>query len=387
MGQPIDSKKYYKVIRLLNRKGLSQDKIAEICEVSQPYVSQIARGIAKEHKKRENIKTIQAESRREDLLKKYRAEAREYKKYIVELNKKLAVYSLTKNLKQWVMPINFKTTQKKSHEATAIAMFGDWHIDETVTLEELSGVNEFNEKIAEKRVEKLSETVVSLLELTQSRSKIDTLYLLILGDMMSGWIHDDLIECNMTTPPEAVIRLFDLLIGSIDFLLKHTKVNIIISGSVGNHTRITKSFRTRKRAQKSYEWILYEMLVRWYMMKNEKRIKFILPRGQFNWLKIYDRDIRQHHGDIFRYQGGVNGVTVPLNKAITQLNKARHADLDIIGHWHQRLSGKDFCLNGSLIGYSNYSEWIKADYELPQQSFCIMHPRYGRTADFPIILE
>ena len=378
---------YQHTVKLLNRGKLSQDAIAKNLGVSQAYVSKVDRGTAKEQKKRTTVKSVQAESRREDLLKQYRSDAREYKKYISELNNRLAAYSMTKNLKQWVKPIDFKTTQKTSHEATAIAMFGDWHIDETVTLEELSGVNEFNEQIAERRVRKLSEAVVSLLELTQSRSKIDTLYLLILGDMMSGWIHDDLIECNMTTPPEALVRLFDLLLGSIDFILKHTKVNIIISGSVGNHTRITKSFRTRKRAQKSYEWILYEMLVRWYMMKNEKRIKFILPRGQFNWLKIYNLDIRVHHGDIFRYQGGVNGVTVPLNKAITQLNKARHADLDFIGHWHQRLSGKDFCLNGSLIGYSNYSEWIKADYERPQQSFCIIHPKYGRTADFPIILE
>lgn len=387
MSKSKDPKIYNKIIRFLNNNNLSQETIAKRLGVSQAYVSKIARGAAKEHKKRGSIKSIQAESKREDLLKQYRSEAREYKKYILELNRKLLAYSMTKNLKQWVLPVNFKTTQHKKHEATAFALYGDWHIDETVTLEELSGVNEFNEKIAERRVGQLSETVVSLLELTQSRSTIDTLYILILGDMISGWIHDDLIECNMTTPPEAIIRLFDLLIGSIDFILKHTKVNIIISGSVGNHTRITKNFRTRKRAQKSYEWILYEMLVRWYMMKNEKRIKFILPRGQFNWLKVYDLDIRQHHGDIFRYQGGVNGITVPINKAINQLNKARHADYDFIGHWHQKLSGRDFSMNGSLIGYSNYSEWIKADYERPQQSFFIIHPKYGRTADFPIILE
>jgi hypothetical protein len=114
---------------------------------------------------------------------------------------------------------------------------------------------------------------------------------------------------------------------------------------------------------------------------------FRMPTGYFNYLDILGKSVRFHHGDGIMYRGGIGGVHIPLRKAIAQWNKARRVDLDVMGHWHTRETSKDYVINGSLIGYNEYAQGIKADFERPQQSFFIIHPRYGKTAEFPIILE
>lgn len=387
-GTGTNPKTYEAVLADLSNKKLTQVLIAKKHAVSASYVSNVARGISIKQPRHDA-----AISRREDLIKNYRQERSELQKLITTLSKELTAYKQAAQIKDYIAPETFQIKSKSLSDATAFALIGDWHIDEIVDPREVSGVNEFNDIIAVKRVDRLFTTIISLLEMCQSRSKIDTLVLTLLGDFISGWIHPDLVESNELTPPEAVIRMFDLLIGGIDFLLKHTKVDLIISGSIGNHSRITERFRTKKRAEKSFEWIVYEFLVRWYAAKGEKRIKFVLPKGNFNWLKVYDQDIRIHHGDAIRYQGGIGGVEIPLKKAIAQWNKARRADIDILGHWHARKTSSEFCINGSLIGYSQFAETIKADYEPPSQSFFILRPMMSsngalvaKTAEFPIIL-
>jgi hypothetical protein len=42
---------------------------------------------------------------------------------------------------------------------------------------------------------------------------------------------------------------------------------------------------------------------------------------------------------------------------------------------------------GSLIGFNEYAIKIKARFQKPSQAFEIIHPRYGATARFPIVLE
>jgi hypothetical protein len=58
-----------------------------------------------------------------------------------------------------------------------------------------------------------------------------------------------------------------------------------------------------------------------------------------------------------------------------------------LGHWHQRLSTRDFVINGSIIGYNAYALSIKASFERPQQSFFLMHPKRGKTVECPIFVD
>jgi hypothetical protein len=104
-----------------------------------------------------------------------------------------------------------------------------------------------------------------------------------------------------------------------------------------------------------------------------------------SYVKVYDTMIRFQHGHAIKYGGGVGGIYIPVNKAIAQWNKGRHADLDVFGHFHQARDGGNFICNGSNIGYNSFALSIKADYEQPRQQLFLMDKKRGRTCTWPIL--
>jgi len=224
--------------------------------------------------------------------------------------------------------------------------------------------------------------------MVRSKSEINTLILALLGDLITGYIHEELLEENELSPTQACVEVLDLLTAGIDFLLKNAKLQqIIIPCCCGNHGRTTIKPRVSTYSQNSFEWLVYKFLEKQYKDRNEHRVTVIPPDGYFTHILVYDKLIRFHHGDGIKYQGGVGGVEIPLNKAIAQWNTARTAYLDVMGHWHSRKCSRNFAINGSVIGYNPYSIKIKAGFEPPCQSFFLIHPEWGKTVEAPILLD
>ena len=309
-------------------------------------------------------------------------------KQIQLLKKQLALQDVLSNISQEVIPHKIEIVEAKGKkEAIAVAMAGDWHVEEEVHPEAIGNVNKFNLDIAVKRIDKYFERSLKLLNMCRKESYIKRMVVAALGDFMTGWIHEDLI--SDTTPPEALLMVFEQWVSGLQFWLENADLDeLIIVCVCGNHARITSQKQYRKVAEKNYEWLLYQFLAKWFAQKQQKtKIKFLLPTGYFNWITIYGKRIRVHHGDQIRYYGGIGGLHIPLRKAIAQWNKANRADLDLLGHWHTRTIEEDYVVNGSLIGYNEFAQAIKADFERPKQAFFILHPYYGKTAEFSIVLD
>lgn len=281
----------------------------------------------------------------------------------------------------------WKVLPKDRKEAVAFTLASDWHLDEIVIPSEIGGLNEYNLTIAKQRIKTYFQVVLRLLNMCRKESPINRLVIGALGDFISGWIHEELMEASAMVPTEAIVQVFELWVNGLDFLLKKSNLKEIdVICCCGNHSRTTKKNEIKKSHLKSWEWLLYQFLVKHYATIGETRIKFKLPEGYFNWINVFGKDIRFHHGNRIRYGGGIGGIHIPLRKAINQWNKARHADLDCLGHWHSRETSHDYVINSSVIGYNEFAEFIKADFSLPEQAFFIIHPKYGRTAEFPIVL-
>jgi ribosomal protein L21E len=274
----------------------------------------------------------------------------------------------------------------KSSESTAVLCCSDLHYEETVDPKTVDGLNEYNIEIAGKRFNNIFTNGLKLIEMCRSKSDINTLVLWLGGDLISGYIHEDLIEGNALSPVEASIGVYKMCISAINFLVEHGGFKkIIIVTSIGNHGRTTKKIRISTSVENSFEWLIYNFLMSHY--EQSDTVEFKLSRGYFNYLNVYGYNLRFHHGNYIRYAGGVGGITIPLNKAIAEWNKGRKADIDVFGHWHQRLSAKNFVGNGSIIGYGPYSINIKAPFEKPQQTFFLVHPKHGKTVEAPIWVD
>ena len=157
---------------------------------------------------------------------------------------------------------------------------------------------------------------------------------------------------------------------------------LVIPCNDGNHGRLTEKTRSATRKENSLEWLLYIGLQREFA--RDPRVQFQIADGTQLFLDVYGRTIRFTHGDSVKYGGGIGGITIPIYKALARWDTVRHADLTIMGHFHQRISLSDLIVNGSLIGYSPYAMDIGARFEPPAQEFSMLEPVRFRSASIPL---
>lgn len=281
-------------------------------------------------------------------------------------------------------PISLRGDSAKA-QATAVLCCSDWHVGELVDPGQVAGLNEYNPAIAKKRLERLAVGTGWVLDALAGGWQIRDLVLWLGGDIITGYLHDDQRESNSMSPTEEMLFARERIIGIIRYLLDRSIERIVVPCSFGNHGRTTHRPRCSTAAKNSYEWLLYQMLALEFAA--DPRVDFEVASGAHLYTEVYGRTIRWHHGDAVRYQGGVGGVTIPLNKAIARWDDARQADYTVIGHFHQLTDLGHAVVNGSAIGYGAYSLQIGASPETPAQAFFLIDERWGKRLLTPIYLE
>lgn len=270
-------------------------------------------------------------------------------------------------------------------EGTVVMVASDWHVEERVDPKTINGVNEYSLEVAERRATGFFQSGLRLTRLLQQDIQIRTIVVPLLGDFISNDIHEEFADLTDAQPIKAIVFAQKLIASGIEFLLAHSKCDLVVPCHSGNHGRTTKTTRFGSEAGHSLEYLMYLMLAAYF--RSEPRVKFIVSEGYHSYLKVYDAEIRFHHGHAIKYQGGVGGITIPVLKAIAQWDKVRRADLDVFAHFHQLRDGGKWLSNGSLIGYNAYAQSIKADFEPPKQLLFLLDKKRGRTCTWPILPE
>ena len=269
-----------------------------------------------------------------------------------------------------------------SGTATAVFAINDIHGEERVDPDTINGLNEYSVEIAERRIENVGRRALGLLDTQRKLSNIRDLVVWLGGDIITGHIHEDLVETSAMSPIEACRWAKNQIVGLFDYWLEHADVkSLTVLTSFGNHGRTTKKPRTATAAKHSYEWWMYWNIADIYEARGDKRVQFKIEKNQHNCMDIQGTRVRFQHGDLMSYFGGVGGISIPVNKAIAGWNKAWLADYDIFGHWHQFIrTGLWTCCN-CMIGYNAYAQRIKADYSEPSQTmFTFDRDRRGPVA-------
>lgn len=277
-----------------------------------------------------------------------------------------------------------RKTGAGSNEATVVAPASDWHVEEVVDPRTVSGLNAQTPEISKKRATNYFQNTLRLTRLLQQDIAIHNLVMPLLGDFISNDIHEEFPETNAEAPMHAIGTAQSYLISGIEFLLNHSKLQLSFPCHSGNHGRTTRTTRFGMENGHSLEFLMYRHMADYF--RTEPRVKFDIAPGPHSYMSLYGRTLRFHHGHMIKYGGGVGGIFIPTYKAIAQWNKARPADLDIFGHFHQRKDGGNFICNGSLIGYNSYALSIKADYEQPAQQLLLMDKKRGRTCVWPVFV-
>lgn len=293
-----------------------------------------------------------------------------------------------------VVPATIKIQENKGikHEATAITMLSDVHAEETVSRRTMNGLNEYNLTIAEARVKTYFSKMLRLINYQRQEIKVDNLVLALLGDFISGSIHQELLENNSLSPIEASMFVESLLIGGIKMLAEEGNFKqIIIVGVTGNHSRTTDRKRFSTGFKNSYEYWMYRHLEKLFgeHMTGYNNVKFVIPEGPFAIVEVYDKRYAFSHGDHFKYRGGVGGIEIPLKSWMMRksMNNGERIDYRVIGHWHHYTPGTNFLVNGSVKGYDPMAYDLGFEFEKPMQHLQFHDKRFGWTDNRRIFLE
>ena len=316
---------------------------------------------------------------------KVRATARNLKEAvetIEELEEELEAARMLANRKTSLIIQPKKST--KTSEATAFALFTDLHIGNTITLGQMSGMNEYNTAIATARAKTFFERVVRLTDKERQDIDITELVLFLGGDFIDGALHLDTIMTNNPAQPmfQALIAQ-DIIEAGLLYLEKHGHFKrITIVCKDGNHARITHKLHYNSRAGNALEYFMFYHLARRYPQFN-----WIVDEAIVSYLKVYDWVFRFHHGDRI-YFGGQNGFYSNYHILISSDNAEKVADFDVTGHLHQYTCSRRYCVNGSVVGYSPYGRGSRSFFKGEQatQAFFLVDKKRRITVNIPILL-
>ena len=282
-----------------------------------------------------------------------------------------------------------KANPRLKEEAMAISTISDVHIEEPVVKSVVNNLNEYNLTIAEERVTKYFKRLMYLVNQARKGGyKIDKLVLGLLGDFITGYIHEELEEVNELTPVQATLLIQELLVRGIKFLAEDGKFErILIPCAPGNHGRTTRRKRYTTGYKNSYEWLMYNNLKSLFTkLGSYENVEFIIPESEFIYLDLFGYINKFSHGDHFNYQGGIGGLEVPLKKWVLRENAVIKTDMSWIAHWHQYMVLNKVRINGSMIGYNSYARAFGFEPEPPKMQFQLLDPKRGYTLNNPIIL-
>ena len=262
-------------------------------------------------------------------------------------------------------------------------------LDEVVLANQINGANAYNREIANRRLKHLFTKTVDLLIHHMAKPNYEYFVLDLGGDLLSGNIHEELRETNEAPVSQSMMAMIDQLIAGIDTLLPHFP-KILINAVCGNHGRWDRKPRMKNRVYENYEWIVYQFLAKYY--KDNKDVVFNIADGADLLYKVYNTTTCLTHGDQFKGGSGIAGALSPLMLGDARKRKRAIAlnqpfDLLKMGHWHTLWHAKGIMVNGSVKGYDEYASQSNFDFEVPQQWMYIIHPIWGITARWPIMLE
>lgn len=294
-----------------------------------------------------------------------------------------ATLEIKKNTKSFDI---FTPKSSSLSEVTPIILASDFHVEEEVKGITVNNLNIYNLKVAEQRSIRLFQNAIKLIEKERQDSKIQSVVLALLGDFISGSIHEPLLPICQLRPMEAIIFAQELLISGIEAIVRETKLNVIIPCTVGNHSRVTDKVWIATENGYSLEYLMYKNMERYF--RGNTKVKFVISEGQHCYLDIYKYRLRFLHGTQFRYMQGVGGFTIPVIKKIQRWDAAIPAYYTFAGHLHQFFDGNPrFLINGSLIGYNTYAMAIGAEFQKPCQSMIVLSQKYGKAGVNPIFVD
>ena len=274
-------------------------------------------------------------------------------------------------------------------ETVSISLLSDIHIEETVDSDSVLGLNEYNPTIAQKRLDNYFINLVRLVSHHQTHYNIKKHIIGLLGDVIGGFIHEELRQTNAMTPLAAISFAKSCLMSGFKYLQENLDVESIdIVCVVGNHGRNTDKMQFANMTDTSYEYFLYQDLAELCRLNGYDKINFIIPQSGFAIINLFGKAYMFTHGNLgFSYKGGVGGLIVPFLRYFGKVAPVLKIERIFFGHYHTTIDIAEGVGNGSVKGYDSYAMSKGLAFEKPKQSLVLLNSKRGFTNFQSIYLD
>ena len=287
---------------------------------------------------------------------------------------------------------------KRSGESqSVIAPLSDTHIGDNVNYNQMSGLNAYTIDIFNTRLYGWASQILDLVDYRRSFVDISELVIPLLGDMVSGDIHQELRETNQDNTMGQMIRGANLIAQALMFMAPHFET-VRVPCVVGNHGRMT----TKPPAKDKYvnwDYMLYQWVAAF--CREQSNIEFEIPKSFFHVFSVCNRNILIMHGDslkgkaatadvlrsltnmrtILQYRTGLEEEVSLGQIAENSFNDAHFFDSAFMGHYHRvdefDIGTGEAHLCGCMKGGDEFALNQLAVISKPKQVVTYWHPKYG----------
>ena len=268
----------------------------------------------------------------------------------------------------------------------AVALLSDVHMGEVVEAGETNGLANYDMATCYERAQIWVEKVVGLTELRRSRMDIPDLHLFMLGDIISGDIHDELSNSNevpVIVQTQEAARLFS----SAALTLSQHYENVYISVVAGNHGRMKKKPYYKNKQIANWDVLVGQIMA--LRLKNQSNIHFHIPEAFWTIRDVLGTKFFLMHGDGVKSWNSIPwyGVDRVTKSLLDMVGRDVMFDRVAMGHFHNPVDTESWHINGSFKGGDEYS--IGAVYAAgrPSQTMLYVHPEMGVVSTERVYLD
>ena len=325
----------------------------------------------------------------------FKAESTYWKKLYEQAIKQTAKQELLEETIADLAPV-FKTVKipqptketKAEKAQVAIAPLSDTHIGDRVEGDQMIGLNSYDMDIFNRRLYGWANQIVQLVELRRNYAPINELVIPMLGDMISGDIHDELARTNIDNCMGQMIRGANLIGQALMFLASHFN-EIRVPCVVGNHGRMTRK-PPMKDKYMDWDYMLYQWVAAF--CRDQKNIKFDIPRSFITSFDVHNRTIVILHGDMVSGAGSGAAIMNSIGKMRSvfeygrtvgkeNLSIPKHIDSVMMGHFHRideyDIGTGEIHIAGTMKGGDEFALQRLQVFTPPKHILTYWHPQYG----------
>lgn len=278
-------------------------------------------------------------------------------------------------------PVKLKKTHASPHEM--VLMLSDAHYPEVVDPDVAMGLK-YDGDICIRRLERVRNVVLRYKQLRETSYPIRKLTVAMLGDMLSGDIHEELEVTNQIPMAEALVKLAYVLNDMfVSFAKEFPEVEVVVIP--GNHPRQTKKPRYKQKTVTNFEYILGHFIAS--LAGNAYTVQ--VPKDIVYRHKVFDYTLAMNHGDGQKsnsYAGlPFYGIKQRLDalQSLLRFLKQNPVDYLLLGHFHQPSSipatDAETIINGSIKGGDEFSIGSRFAANNPTQLLLTFHEKHGLT--------